>query len=120
MDNFFRLNSALLGAGIPFVRLDKENRRIEYREEATPAQRAQGEAMLAATDFTPAGEAAGKMAREKTAASAALDSPSNGDRLLRAMVLALLDEINQVRSKLSPPLPARTTAQVMAAVKAKL
>lgn len=37
----------------------------------------------------------------------------------RALVLALIDQLNVIRSKLSPPLPDITPAQALAAVRAK-
>lgn len=37
----------------------------------------------------------------------------------RALVLALIDQLNVIRSKLSPPLADITTAQALAAIRAK-
>lgn len=55
-------------------------------------------------------------ATPQLAAQAQVDVISIFDK---ALVLALLDEINVVRAALSPPLTARTPAQAIAAIRAK-
>lgn len=40
--------------------------------------------------------------------------------VVRALALVLLQEINTIRTKLVPPLPAYTQAQLVAALKAKM
>lgn len=66
-------------------------------------------------------EAPGKLAvARRTEARAILADLEGRGAILRAVALAMLDEINLIRARLVPPLQPRTASQIMAAVQLKL
>lgn len=66
-------------------------------------------------------EAPGKLAtaRRTEAKTIILDQESRG-AVLRAIALVMMDEINLIRAKLTPPLPLRTASQIKTAIQNKL
>lgn len=115
----YYLDQKLRAAGIPIDGVDSTGT-VTYHG-ATQAQRDQGAAIVASFDSSPTALATLQAQFEKEAASAALDTPANNDRLIRALALVVLDEINILRARFTnPALTPRTAAQVIAAIKAKL
>jgi hypothetical protein len=139
-----RLHQLLLDAGLPVegVSGDEDGVRVDYLD-ATPEQVLQGEAIVAAFDWSEEAEAAFTATKERTRAESALDQPSVSEaRLVRALALMVLDEFNLHSTRLQQMLsaiadatsladlktrmgqinaiPQRTPAQVVAAIKAKL
>lgn len=117
--------------------------RVDYAATATPQQRADAAAVVAAFDWSAAADAAWLVEQERTAAADGIDAPTNDvARLLRALALMVLDEFNlhalrqaqlhaaiaaatsladfKTRAATVPALPQRTAEQLIAAIKAKL
>lgn len=59
-------------------------------------------------------------AAELTAVRTASKAQFDSERIARAVALVMLDEVNALRAAVVPVLPARTQAQLVNAVKAKL
>lgn len=89
---------------------------LTYAAEATPAQVAAGDAALAQIDWSPAAEAAWQLSHDRDTAQGRWDAPS--ERLLRAVALVILDEINTLRQQHG--LPARTAAQLRTAIRQRI
>jgi len=109
---------ALRAAGIPIDSVsigdpaDRATWRVTFAASATPAQQASAPAIVAAV----AVDAAAQNAQDQRDAQALVDAASI---LTKAIVLALLDEINLLRAALPTPLGPRTPAQAIAAIRAK-
>jgi hypothetical protein len=89
---------------------------LRYDASVTPAQQAAGDAALAGIDWSGPAQVAWQLTQDQTAAQARWDAPE--ERLLRALALVLLDELNTLRQQHG--LPARTAAQLKAALRQKL
>ena len=72
---------------------------IDYRDEATTEQRTAAQAALAAFDWSQAAHDAWLLAKQRSAAVAALNA-SRDEAIMaaRAVTLAALDEVNALRS----------------------
>jgi hypothetical protein len=115
-----RLASLISAAGIPIDGVSSGPPiRVDYQETATPAQKAQGAAIVAAFDFSDTADAAWLSQAAKAAAATGLDlGTSPTERLIRALALVVLDEVNTIRTGLS--LSPRTVGQLISAIKAKV
>lgn len=67
-------------------------------------------------DAVDAAEAQAATDADKTSNKARLDD----ERVLKALALTILDEINVIRSRMVPPLQPRTVSQMVTAIKAKV
>lgn len=113
-----RLSVALSQANIPFDSVNSDGI-VSFLPNATAAQRAQAPVIIAGVDPSPDADALFLVQQAKTQAGTNLDSPdAYGDRLIRALALVVLDEVNVLRSAAS--LAPRTTTQLINAIKAKL
>jgi hypothetical protein len=83
------------------------------------AEQSQYDALVAGWDWSQAAQDAYDLSQSRALAQAALSLADADHRLLRAVLLTLLDQVNTIRAALAPPLPPLTAAQVTAAVKAK-
>lgn len=111
------LSDSLAAAGIPIVTVRSNGAipSVVYAANATAPQIAAGNALAAAWVPSTANDAA------RSAAKALLANNGDGTyKLLRAVALVLLDEVNVLRAAMTPPLTARTAAQMIAALKAKV
>ncbi len=149
MSNLLRLDVAIRAAGIPIdgVSGTQGSVRVDYQTSATPAQITQGDAIVAAFDWTPAADATFTARQAKVAAGStfdggALQSAGASDRALIALVLLILDEFNthstfeaamlaaiaaattladlKTRMAAITVVPQRTQAQLIAAIKNKI
>ena len=75
------------------------NTRIDYRDEATTEQRTAAQAALAAFDWSQAAHNSWLLAKQRSAAVAALNA-SRDEAIMaaRAVTLAALDEVNALRA----------------------
>jgi hypothetical protein len=112
------LDGALRAAGVPIigvaigVETDRATWRIEFDPAATPGQRADGATLLQTITI----DAAALAAQDQKDAQLHVDSFSI---LQKAIVLALIDQLNVIRAALPTPLSAITPAQALAAIRAK-
>jgi hypothetical protein len=112
------VDQALRAAGIPIVGVtinDPANRgtwRVTFDPSATPAQITQGNALLA----TVAIDATGLHAQDQKDAQGEIDAIPI---VTKAIVLALVDQLNVIRAALPTPLAPITPAQAIAAIRAK-
>ena len=120
-----RLDYALRAAGIPIdgVAGTQAAVRVDYDASATPAQRTQALAIVAALDWSAGADATFTAQQAKAHAAANFDAGAMqaglpGDRLIRALALVMLAELNLLRT--AAALPARTPAQLIGAVKAQI
>ena len=120
-----RLDYALRAAGIPIdgVAGPQAAVRVDYDASATPAQRAQAQAIVAAFDWSPSADATFAAQQAKARAAGDLDAGATqggapSDRLIRALAMVMLAELNLLRT--AAALPARTPAQLIGAVKAQI
>lgn len=117
-----RLDAALVAAGIPFDGVTSEGL-VWFKDTATPAQKTQAAAIVASIDPSQAADLTYQAQQAKTAAQVSIDigALQNGgptDRLVRALALVVLDEVNILRTAAS--LAPRTAAQLITAIKAKI
>lgn len=93
------LDAQLRAAGIPVngVIGAGASASIDYKPEATAAQRTQGASILAAFDWSAAAEAARQVIRNRAEGAAAFLASTAIGQVLRAEVLVLVDEINLLR-----------------------
>ena len=122
-----RLADTLLAAGIPvdgvrsLVRgtpAGPGNVLVDFSTAATPAQRTQAETLVARFDWSEAAHAAWERKQARMRAAAALERDGDAAQLTRAIMLAILAEINLLRAAVR--LPARTAAQLKAAVRNRI
>lgn len=85
---------------------------VQYGAAATPSQHTAGAALL----LTVAIDAAAQAAQDDLDAQLAIDAVP---LVLKAIVLALIDQLNVIRAALPSPLGAITPAQAIAAIRAK-
>ncbi len=144
-----RLDVALRAAGIPIdgVSGSEGSVRVDYQASATAPQRTQGDAIVAAFDWSAAADDTFSARQAKTTAGSifdagALKSADAQGRALIALVLLILDEFNahstqttnmlaaiaaaasladlKTRMALVNNIPQRTQAQLIAAIKTKI
>jgi hypothetical protein len=144
-----RLDSMLRAAGIPIdgVSGSQGSVRVDYQASATTQQRTDGDAIVAAFDWSGAADATYAAQREKTAAAASFDrgvtqAGQASDRIVVALAQLMLDEFNahtaveasmlaavaaaaslaelKTRFAAIVPVPQRTQAQLINAIKAKI
>jgi hypothetical protein len=126
MNGFVRLHALLLAAGIPIdgVRgTGAGDAAIDYSPAATAQQRTDGDALLASFDWSPALDDTFVAQAAKTEATnsidyGALQRGTAQERLIRALALVVLDEVNALRSNAG--LGTRSTAQLVNAIKTKV
>lgn len=143
-----RLDGTLRAAAVPIdgVAIVSDGvARVDYQAAATPQQRAQGEAIVAAFDWSAAADATYSARQAKTVAGSTFDAQQSAaapDRALIALVQLILDEFNahsaleaslfaaiaaatsladlKTRAAAVALVPQRTQAQLIAAIKAKI
>ena len=122
-----RLDSAIRAAGIPIdgVSGSQGSVRVDYQAAATGPQRTQGAAIVAAFDWSAAADATYVAQQAKAQATTGIDTGAlqAGDkleRIVRALALVTLDEINLIRANFAAPMTPRTATQLVNAVKAKI
>lgn len=118
-----RLHAALVAAGIPIdgVAGVQGNVRVDYQAAATGPQRTQGASIVAAFDWSVAADATFVAQQAKAQATAGIDNGQLqvGDkieRLVRALALVLLDEINILRAAVPHPIVSITRVTTVATV----
>lgn len=84
------------------------------------SQQAAAQSIIDSFDWSEAAFNAWYISKQREWASGFLDSPLPEYKLLRALMLVVLDEINTIRAALVPALPARTGAQLRTAIRNKL
>lgn len=117
-----RLDLALRAAGIPIDGVSSDGT-VAYQASATPAQIAQGASIVASIDTSASADDTFLAQQAKTNALASIDlgalkTAATLDRLIRALSLVLLDEVNAIRTNAG--LAQRTTTQLVNAIKAKI
>lgn len=122
-----RLASELRAAGIPIdgVSGSQGAIRVDYQPAATGPQRTQGDAIVAAFNWADAADSVYIAQQSKLQATIGIDNGQlqSGDkmeRLIRALALVVLDEVNILRAASVPALSARSAAQLVIAIKAKI
>jgi hypothetical protein len=110
-----RLDAAIRAAGVPIDGVSSDGL-VAFQASATDAQKAQAAAIVAGFDSSPAADATYAAQRAKTSATSSLDagglqSGVEIDRLVRALALVTLDEINILRT--AAALAPRTAAQLV-------
>lgn len=106
---------------IPTAGVCAEPPRIDYRPEATAAQRQAGAAILAAWNPGDAAAYATWLAGDLRGADAAgLDAPTGESRVLRAVVKVLVDELNALRQWDTAFKAATAAATTLADLKARV
>jgi hypothetical protein len=125
--NLNRLDAAIRAAGIPIdgVSGSQGSVRVDYQNAATALQRTQGDAIVAAFSWTEAADLTWQAQQAKSQATTSIDrgalqTGESAERLVRALALVVLDEVNLLRAATVPTLPARTSAQLITAIKAKI
>jgi len=99
--------------------------RIDFDISATAPQRTAAQTAVNAFDWSAPADATYIAQQAKATATAGIDNGQlqAGDkleRIVRALALVVLDEVNILRAASVPTLPARTTAQLVNAIKAKI
>lgn len=122
-----RLDATIRAAGIPIdgVSGSQGNIRVDYQVSATGPQLTQGASIVAAFDWSTTAQATSAAKVAKASATASIDngqlqSGVSTERLVRALALVVLDEVNILRAASVPTLTARTAAQLVTAIKAKI
>jgi hypothetical protein len=144
-----RLDAAIRAAGIPIdgVSGSLGSVRVDYQAAATPAQITQGAAIVAAFDWSAGADATWQAQQENAVAAANLDrgaaqAGAASDRVVYALAMMVLDEFNthstfeaamlsaiaasasladlKTRMAAVNAIPARTPAQLVSAIKAKI
>lgn len=123
-----RLDAAIQAAGIPIDGVSGSNAgnvRIDFKATATAPQKTAAAAIVSSFDFSQAADDTYIASQAKTAASASLDKGNTvagnlQDRIVYALALVILDEINLLRSHAAINLAPRTAVQLVNAVKAKI
>lgn len=120
--NEFRLYDTLISAGLPIDSLtgSPPNIVIVYKASATNAQKTQGQTILSSFDWSDAAYDTWLSNKNSKFAEDELVDKNPIDKVVRALMLVILDEINLIRSKLSPALAARTAANIKTAMVNKL
>jgi hypothetical protein len=112
------LDDKLKAAGVPIDGVSvgdplvRSTWRIAFATSATPAQRTQGQSIV---DTAVVDAAAQTIVDQKDAQVGVDQLPI----ILRAVVLALIDQLNVIRAALPTPLSAITPAQAIAVIRAK-
>lgn len=96
---------------------------VRYQAAATAPQIAVGDAVVAAFDWSAAADATWVAQQAKAQATVDIDNGqlqngTNVERLVRALALVTLDEINTLRTNAG--LATRTAAQLVTAIKGKI
>ena len=117
--NLARLHTAIVAAGVAISGVSIAG------EVTPPSLQAAAQPTIDAFDGSAASDATFGARQAKTAATAGIDTGQliGGDkteRLIRALALVVLDEVNLLRAAVIPALTARTTAQVVNAIKSKI
>lgn len=126
MQPLLRLHYTLASNGIPVLGVSggppPAPVRVDYDPAATAAQQTQGDSIVAGFDWTPTNQVQTPADNTQARADAAtlLDLLDAEPKLLRAILLALLDQLNTIRAALPKPLAPITPTQARNAVKAKL
>lgn len=99
--------------------------RIDFKASATQPQKDAANSLAAGWDWSDVAQATRDAQAQKASATAGIDNGQlqagdKQERLVRALALVVLDEINLLRAAVVPVLPARTAAQVVTAIKAKI
>lgn len=140
-----RLSEALTNAGIPMERVEglTGSPVLVFQAAATTQQRADAQAMAAAFDWSAATDKTWRDARQRARDAVILELVgSSNERVLRALLLTLIDELNSLRSWLRsfktetaaatnlanfqtrvaalPNLPDRTARQARTSIAAKI
>lgn len=125
--NTARLHDAIAAVcpivGVSIGRVnDKNTWRFTAKPEATPAQISDAEAVIATWDSSQSADDAATKVSERTVAVAMLASAGHEAKLLRALLLTILEEMNlhaaRIKSILDAIDGASTLAQVKTAVAA--
>lgn len=112
------LDQTLRAAGIPIDGVsigdvaDRSTWAAQYTAAATPAQITQGNGLLLTAPINAAAQAA----QDQRDAQARVDAL---EITLKAIVLALVDQLNVIRAALPSPLGPITPAQALAAIRTK-
>ncbi len=122
-----RLAALITAAGIPIdgVSMTQNVATVQFAASATDLQKAQAAAIVAAFDWSDAADATYAAQQAKAAATASIDSGAlkagvSTERLIRALALVVLDEVNILRAASVPSLTPRTVAQLVTAIKTKI
>jgi hypothetical protein len=119
LNNLSRLHAALRSAGVLVDGVD-----ITGSVTPTNLQTA-AQPIIDAFDGSASAGATYAAQQEKANATSGIDNGQlqvgdKQERLIRALALVVLDEINILRAASVPTLTARTTAQLVSAIKAKI
>lgn len=99
--------------------------RIDFQAAATGPQRTAANNVLASFDWTAATQATREAQAAKVGATAGIDAGqlqtgTIDQRLIRALALVVLDEVNLIRANFAIPMTSRTSTQLVNAIKAKI
>lgn len=123
MNALVRLESALRAVGIPIDGVSGSQGlvRVDYQTSATAQQRTQGAVIVAAFDWAESAQTTWQNQQDRAAAKAVLASATDAQaKILRAVAMVCLDEINALRAAVTPTLPARTMNQFRNAIANKI
>jgi hypothetical protein len=118
-----RLLEALVAGGHPVRGCSGSSAatvRLSFAPGATPAQVGAALAFAAAFDWSQAAHDTWLLARRRAAAKSDYDHQGEQGKVLRAIVLTLLDELNILRAAVVPPLAPRTATQARTAIRNKI
>ena len=117
-----RLILTLAAAGVPVdtVTGDGPGVVVTYQAWATEAQRAAGAAVVAAFDWSQAAHDLWLRDRRRLAASALLDALGGESALVRAVVLVLVDDVNDLRQWVTSFKAAVAAATTLADLKTRV
>lgn len=118
-----RLDQAIQTAGIPIfgVSGNQASVRVDFKPEATGPQQATAASIVAAFDWSDAAQLTYEAQQRKVEANAGIDAGDTqaGDkleRLVRALALVTLDEVNRLRAAVPHPIVSITRASTTATV----
>jgi hypothetical protein len=120
-----RLHAAIAAvapiAGVRDLNAIAKTATVDFLAAATTPQRNAANAIPATFDWSAAADSAFVAQQQDAAAAVNVDAPTDPQtRVAVALALLMLDEINILRAAVVPSLQARTSAQVIAALKAKI
>ena len=119
-NHILRLHTLITDAGVPIngVSGDSAGIRIDFNITATPSQITQANSIVSSFDWSDAAHAIWENIQNRTEAKQVLTNTRPQDKIIKALLAVMLDEINILRTAAS--LPARTRAQFVTAIQNKI
>ncbi|GEM_PF-3605118 len=122
MKDINRLHSDIEGSGIPILGVSgsQGSIRIDFKDNVTAQQKLDAQAIIDSFDWSDSAQIVWQNLQDRTFALSNLAHSKPDYKLLRAVVLVVMDEINILRAAVVPSLPALTANQIRTAIQNKI